>query len=146
MRPLDRAEARALLRVVSGDRLRCLYDVGLDTGARPGELFALHWPNVDWSSSELYIHSSLEEIDGRHRLKPTKTAAGRRRVKLSARSLASLAAHRERMRAEGREVEAGVVFVDTQGGYLRRSNFLRYSFAPALWRPDWQGRASGPMI
>src|SRR5262249_17827049 len=66
MRPMDRDEAKALLAAVRDDRLRCLYDLGMDTGARPGELFALHWADVLCSTSEVFIHRGLEEIDGRH--------------------------------------------------------------------------------
>jgi integrase len=144
MRPMDTGEAKALLAAVRDDRLRCLYDLGLDAGARPGELFALHWSDVLWSASEVFIHRGLEEIDGRHRLKPTKTEAGRRRVRLAVRTLASLQEHRERMRAEGRDVETAPVFVDTQGGFLRRSNFLRNSFAPALKRAGLAGKGIRP--
>jgi integrase len=99
---------------------------------------------VDWTLSEVFIHQTLKEIKGRHRLKKPKTAAGRRRVKQAVRPLASLRAHRERMRAKGWDVETGPVFVDTQGGFLRRSNFLRNSFAPALKRAGLAGKGIRP--
>ena len=37
----------------------------------------------------------------------------------------ALADHRRRMLAEGKDVKAGPVFVDTRGGFLRKSNFQR---------------------
>jgi integrase len=139
MRPLEADEARRFLGATRADRLAALYDLELDAGLRPGELFALHGPDVDRQTGEVFVHRSLEEINGRHRLKEPKTEAGRRRVMLAPRTLASLEAHRVRMRAEGRDVGPGPVFVDTAGGFLRQSNLRRNSFVPALKRADLRG-------
>jgi integrase len=47
----------------------------MDSGARPGELFALHWSDVDWSASEVFIHRGLEENEMRGVLiAPERTA------------------------------------------------------------------------
>src|SRR5207249_2687026 len=75
---------------------------------------------------------------------PVSTSRPSARVRLAVRTMASLREHRERMRAEGRDVETGVVFVDTQGGFLRRSNFLRNSFAQALKRAGLAGKGIRP--
>jgi hypothetical protein len=101
MRPLDPSEVGRLLSAASGDRLYGLYAVALDTGMGPGELFGLHWPDVDLATGYVQVRRSLEEIGGKHRLKDVKAKARRRRIKLTAFGRDALAAHRARMRAEG---------------------------------------------
>jgi integrase len=131
---LDADQARRLLAATRADRLSAAYDVWLDAGLRPGELFGLHWPEVDLGTGTILIKQSLEDIRGHTRLKATKTAKARRRIALAPRTVESLRQHRERMRAEGRDVETGPVFCDTKGGFIRQANFFRWSFKPALVR------------
>jgi integrase len=133
---LDAAQARRLLAAVRRDRLAALYDVWLDAGLRPGELFGIHWPEVDLDAGTVLIKQSLEDIKGHTRLKATKSRKGRRRIALAPRTVASLRLHRERMFAEDRDVTTGPVFCDTKGGYLRQANFYTWSFKPALARAD----------
>jgi integrase len=130
----DAAQARRFLAATRQDRLATMYDVWLDAGLRPGEIFGLHWPEVDLGAGTILIKQSLEEIKGRHRLKAPKSRKGRRRIALSPRTVESLRLHRERMRAEGRDVESGPVFCDRKGGWLRQPNVWRWSFSPALVR------------
>jgi integrase len=47
MCPLDPNQVTAFLNAASHDRLFALYRTALDSGARPGELLALEWPDVD---------------------------------------------------------------------------------------------------
>ena len=61
-------------------------------------------------------------------IKETKTAKSRRRIDLSAETLAVLQEHRKAMLTAG--FVGGPVFCDTQGGYLRSGNVRRDSFAP----------------
>jgi integrase len=132
MRPLDPDQAAAFLRAARSDRLYPYYLTALDTGARPGELFALDWTDVDLEGRYITISKSLEEIAGALRVKPTKTARSRRRIDLSAETAAALAEHRKAMLAEGHI--AGPVFCDSRGGHLRISNLRRDSFLPILKR------------
>ncbi len=131
---LDEGQARAFLKAASTDRLAALYDLALDTGMRPGEFFALHWAEVDLEEGTVFLRWSLEAIDGAHRLKEPKTTKARRKIRLARRTVEALKAHRERMRAECRDVERGLVFCDTHGGFLRKSNWQRSSFSPARRR------------
>jgi integrase len=105
------------------DRLFALYLTALDSGARPGELFALQWPDVDIEGRCLTVSKSLEEVSGHLRVKETKTAKSRRHTDLSAATAAALAEHRKAMLAEGHI--SGPAFCDTRGGYLRLSNMRR---------------------
>ncbi len=130
----DAVQARRFLEATRSDRLASMYDVWLDAGLRPGELFGLHWPEVDLDAGIILVRQSLEDIKGHLRLKPPKTKKARRRIALAPRTVESLRLHRERMLAEGRDVERGPVFCDTRGGLLRQANLWRWSYRPALAR------------
>src|SRR5262249_14848211 len=78
MRPLDADQARVFLAEAAKERLSALYRLGFDAGMRPGELFALHWPDVVWDANAVRVQWSLEEIGGKARLKRPKTTASRR--------------------------------------------------------------------
>jgi integrase len=131
---LDANQAKELLGAARAHRLATLFDLALDAGMRPGELFALHWPDVDLDAGTVYVHQSLEERKGHLRLKETKTPKSKRRIRLARRTVDALRRHREWMRLEGRDVERGPVFCDTEGGFLRQSNFLRRVMRPILQR------------
>jgi integrase len=73
MTPLDPDQVAAFLEAAQTDRLYAYYVVALDTGARPGELFALTWPDVDLEAGHLTITKSLEALRGALRVKATKT-------------------------------------------------------------------------
>jgi integrase len=130
--PLDARQAGELLRASRSHRLAAIFDFWLDTGARPGEVYALHWPDVDFAGGTVFIHQGLEDLRGKTRLKETKTSKSRRRIRMARRTVMALEEHRERMRAEGRDLEKGPVFCDTQGGTLSQSSFLRRVFRPIL--------------
>jgi integrase len=125
---LDERQAVKLLKTTQRHRLAAFFDVALDTGARPAELYGLHWPDVDWVVGSLFTRRSL---DGQT-LKETKTTKGRRVVSLARRTVAALTAHRERMRSEGRDVEGGPVFCNTDGGFLHQQNVLNRVLRPLL--------------
>ena len=130
--PLDADQARAFLAATATDRLHALYVLALDTGMRQGELFGLHWPEIDFASGVVTIKQSLEERDGRHRLKEPKTDSSRRRIEVTPATLVALNAHRQEMLKAGLYRPDGPVFMDTEGNWLRKSNVRRRSFAKAL--------------
>jgi integrase len=111
-----------------------MYVVAVDTGLRQGELFGLHWPDVDFASGSIFVQRSLEEVKGQLRVKDCKTKKSRRRVTLSTVALDALSEHRKRMLAEG-HIDAAV-FCDTDGGYLRKSNVVRRSFHKIVKRAN----------
>jgi integrase len=132
MQVLDPDQVAAFLDAARPDRLFALYLTALDSGARPGELFALTWADIDLDGGYMVINKSLEEISGSLRLKEVKTAKGRRRIDLSAATVAALAEHRRAMLAEGHI--AGSVFCNTVGGYLIQTDLRKRSFKPILRR------------
>lgn len=142
---MSAVEASSFLTAGVGSYLAAYWDLALDSGARPGEMLGLHWPEVDARRGEVAIERELEEIDGVFRLKCPKTRAGRRRVLLAPRTLASLQLHRERMAALGRDVKAGPVFVGRKTGKWIRQRVLsgRY-FDPLIEKAGLTGRGFTP--
>jgi integrase len=134
MKVYDPGQVRQFLEAALADRLHALYVLAIDTGMRMGELFAVQWPDVDFAAGTVQVQRTLEELRGQHRLKPPKTAAGRRRIDLAAFTLDALNEHRKRMLAEGHDVKTGLVFVDEKGGFLRKSNVSRRSFRSVMQR------------
>jgi integrase len=128
MKVWDREQVHCFLEPAKQDRLYAMYILALDSGMRQGELFGLQWPDVDFARGCIFVQRSLEEINGKLRLKETKSAKGRRRIDISRYTLDALNSHRQRMLAEGIDVKGGAVFVDQQGGMLRKGNVLRRSF------------------
>jgi integrase len=123
-------EIKVLLKTAKSHRLSALFVMAVGTGMRQGELFALTWPEIDLDAGVVNVQHTLEEIDGRFRLKEPKSAAGRRRVDLPTFVVKALREHRKRMLAEGHV--SGPVFCDRHGGWLRKSNLIRQIFKPML--------------
>jgi integrase len=71
----------------------------------------------------------VTEVNGRLLPGPPKTEAGRRTVTLPAVAGVALAEHLASFAAPGPE---GLVFPAPEGGYLRRSNFRRRWWVPAM--------------
>jgi integrase len=128
--PLDPDQVATFLAGARSDRLFSFYRTALDSGARPGELFALLWQDVDFERGRIFITKSLEEIAGKLRVKETKTARSRRHIDLSAETLAALAEHRKAMLAAG--FINGPVFCNSRGTYLRLTDLRVNSFKPIL--------------
>jgi integrase len=57
---LDEQQARALLRVLKGDRLEALYRVALSLGLRRGEVLGLRWQDIDFDTATLRIAQTVQ--------------------------------------------------------------------------------------
>lgn len=134
IRPLNVAECRKLLETAKGDRLEALYVVALSTGLRQGEILGLRWGDVDLAERALQVRRTLiaDGSTGQLELAEPKTAKSRRRVDLPGFAVAALAAHRAALGAV--PLPDRLVFTDTEGNPLRKSNLLRRSFKPLLAR------------
>ncbi len=123
-----------LLQAARGDRLEALYALAATTGMREGELFGLQPDDLDLKNARIFIRQQLCELGGRLWLAPPKTDKARREIRLPEIAVRALRDHRRRMLAEGHWRALGYVFCDTQGGPLRKSNFLRREYHPLLER------------
>jgi integrase len=135
MRYLTSEQARRFLDAVRQDRLFALYAVLLGTGLRLGEALGLTWPDLDLEKGTLTVRRQLCEVSGRLWLQEPKTRTALRTVDLPPFVVEALRRHEERMREEGHLLnDQLLVFVDTEGGPLRKSNVRRRSFEPLLKR------------
>ncbi len=131
--PLNADQVRIFLEEARADRLYSLYVALLDTGVRPGELFALEWPDVDFERGRVVITKSLAVNEaGKLAVKDVKTKRGRRTITLAASTVEILLEHRKQMMAAG--FAGGPVFPASNGRYLRLTNVHTYSFKPLLKR------------
>lgn len=130
-RPLEPEQIAKLVEVCQGHRLGDLIVLAVMTGLRKGELFALEWAAVNLPEGVLVVRRSVSEPGGRLIIKEPKSRASRRVVTLGADAVAALQRRLEKAQEEGMgPEEVPVVFPDSQGGYLRSSNFDR-----AVWYP-----------
>lgn len=78
--PFSPEEQQAILAALSG-QARNMVQFALWTGLRTSELVALDWGDVDWVRGEVMISRAMTQAAGGE-AEVTKTAAGRRSVKL----------------------------------------------------------------
>lgn len=98
------------------------------TGLRWGELAGLQWTHVNLAQATIVIdpqEGALHEVGGRLVLGPPKTVASARTVYLSPFLVELLTEHRS---CQGDRF----VFTGVDGGLLRRSNFRRRVWLPAV--------------
>ena len=129
-------QASRFLAATEDDRLHSLYVVAIHTGLRLGELCGLRWR--DCSQDFISVRQQVSRIYGEWHFSEPKTKAGRRNITLSAAASEALRQHRlrqteERLAAKDWE-DHDLVFPDTRGGPLERTNLMRRSFKPALKR------------
>ena len=89
---------------------------------RQGELFGLHWADIDFEAMTARVERQAVESRGCVKIKPPKTKAGRRTLTLSAPVVSALSDRRRLAMAEG-HAGSNFVFTNQRGGVVRRSNF-----------------------
>jgi hypothetical protein len=104
---------------------RRTWDRTLSAELRVAQPPLLRWQDADMKSGEVHVRHSLEELDGKLRLKEPKTKAGKRVVVLPAVACEALAEHRKRTLAEGHHGPDRPVFPDTEGGSGSRTSIAR---------------------
>jgi integrase len=145
-------EVGALLAAAeeADDRLRGLWALAAMTGMRLGELTGLRWSDVDLESGVLHVRRGLVGVVARvPTFSQPKTGRSRRRVPLSAESVAVLKAHRVRQLAErvrlgeawglGLPGNADLVFTTHFGTALDKTvgqHFFKLALARASLRPS----------
>jgi integrase len=100
-------------------RLSAFFRLAAYTGARRGELLALHWGGLDLDAAEVTLSGSTDVIDG-ERVEDTTKSGRSRVVSLDAGTVAAMREHRrrqlsERMRVGPLWVESGYVFTTEDG-------------------------------
>lgn len=132
IRYYDADQAKAFLEATRDNPYGALYALAIGTGIRQGEAFALRWEDVDLRNGTISIRHTLQDIGGHTALKEVKTEKSRRMVVLPEFALEALRNHRKAGLSGGGSTDW--VFPNTSGGPLRKSNFIRRQFKPALRR------------
>ncbi len=131
--PMTRDQASAFLKAAEGSPLRALYYLAVMTGMRQGELLGLRWCDLDFENGTLAIRGQAKEHKGRITITNYTKTRTNRKVELPQMALDEIAQHRESLVPRRREPNA-LIFTDSLGGPLRKSNVLRRSFWPILER------------
>jgi integrase len=123
-RALSGDEVDRFLAAAKGDRLEALYVLAVGTGLRQGEILGLAWEDIDTvvHVRQEQVRANPGERPAKYKRGPLKTARSRRDVPLSPSLIATLEAHKARMRDEGFvPVPGGPVFVNGKGDGLSGS-------------------------
>ncbi len=132
-------KTRSEMRFLTGDEVlevadaiaepyRALVLTAAYTGCRFGELAGMRVHRLDLLRRTLTIAEALSDVQGQVRLSPPKTAAARRQVALPRFLADELATHLGRWPTAA----DGYVFTAPEGGPLRRTNFRRRDWLPAV--------------
>lgn len=124
--PFDLEEIRLILAELP-DQARNMAQFAIWTGLRTSELLAATWGQIDWNRSTFLVDRAMV----RAQVKPPKTAAGRRLVKLLAPALEAL----ERQKAHT-YLAGDVIFHNPRSGepWVDDRAFRRGAWMPALRR------------
>jgi integrase len=139
MSALDQQQARALLRILKGDRLEALYRVALSLGLRRGEVLGLRWQDIDFDTATLRIAQTVQRTRTQGLIIGTpKTKSSLRTLSIPPVLLAVLKRHRSRQEAEGIDNPQDLVFISTTGTPLEPDNITHRfkTFAKAAELPD----------
>ena len=140
IRPLDAAQAKALLSAARGDRLEAVYVLAVTAGLRISELLALKWEDVDFERGVLHVRRTLSAADSGPTFTTPKNGKGRS-VKLTGQAIDALKRHRaaqneERLRLGSMWEDWGLLFCAERGAPWSRQSLTRCSFKPLLERAD----------
>jgi integrase len=129
-RPVLTVEQIYQLAEAIATRYHALVLLAAFASLRWGELAALTRQDIDLDACTVCVTRSLTETNrGQLLLGPPKSAAGRRTVQIPPLIIPALRDHLDRYALPGAD---GLVFVGPNGGQLRRSNFCRRVWLPAL--------------
>jgi integrase len=142
---LDQHQAIQLFEAARGDPFEALYILALTTAMREGELFGLHWSDIDWEHQRLSVCRNLAQVtEGIEEFNP-KTASSIRSIPLTKFALDALRRHKtlqtsRKLRKGKLWEDTEYIFTNTFGRPMRRQNLLVHHFRPML------ERAGLPMI
>jgi len=139
MMAMSPEDAAKFLGAAQGDRYYVFFSLGLDTGARPSELLALQWKDVDFEQGTITIQRTLDypESGGEFQFIEPKTSRSRRQIKISSTNVSNLREHRRTQSEQRLKVGPDwqtydLVFCTSEGKPLQRRNILRRHLRPVL--------------
>jgi integrase len=138
IRPLTVAEVQRLLAAASGSRFEAVVVLGVVTGMRLGEIFALRWTDVDLGDEPVvHVRGSLQRVEGRLQIVEPKTVGSVRDVALSELGQQSLRRHRQQQMKHRLQLgdsweDHDLVFPNAWGRYMATDYFVRREFRRIL--------------
>lgn len=127
VQPLTTEQARHFIEATKDDRFGPLFHVAIASGLRQGELFGLHWEDVDFAASTITVRYALQRIEGTPTLVEPQTDKSRRMVALTVSAVAALRMQKDRQAFE-RQVKGeswrawSLVFTSSIGTPIEPSN------------------------
>ncbi len=128
---MEPEEVAAFLRAAESTRFGALFTLAFSTGARPGELLALTWGDLDAGARTIHIRRNIKfKKGGGWYLDTPKSDAGRRTLKIGPEVAERLSLHSARQEAEKNRAgkaysDHGFIFCDEVGAPYSQ-NRLRY--------------------
>ncbi|WP_213306089.1 Arm DNA-binding domain-containing protein [Paraburkholderia sacchari] len=92
--PLDAEEQAAVIAHARDPQIANLFQFAFWTGLRTSELIALNWDDIDWKRGVVRVRKAMTKA-AKGAVETTKTAAGRRDVKLLAPAMDALIAQKQ---------------------------------------------------
>ena len=126
MQPLDREQARRLLKAAKGSPIECLLTLALGTGMRLGEILSLRWGEINLERRMLQVCHTVDYIQGFGIVESEpKTESSRRSIILPPFVVDALKRHyvyqlRERQKVGAAWKDQDLVFSNRYGGYFDR--------------------------
>lgn len=143
MQALAPEQAAKFLQFAKDDKLFLYFALALETGARPSELLALQWKDIDYQQGRISIQRSLEYPDyGRaFRFIEPKTQRSRRSITISKINMYLLREHRKQqaeiqLKAGSSWQAYDLVFSTPEGNPIQTRNILRRHLRPILKRAE----------
>ncbi len=139
MATLTEDQARAFVHAAKTDRLEALYVLALTSGMRQGELLALRWRDVDLKTGTILVRATLQKTADGFTYAPPKTKRSRRKITLTSIAIEALSRHharqsKERLALGSAWQDRDLVFPNTVGDPIQKSNLIYQSFRPLLER------------
>lgn len=146
LRTWNREEARRFLDAASGDVYAPLWEIALATGMRRGELLGVRWQDIDLARGTLTIQQAVTLLKDKAIIQQPKSAASRRTIRLPARCIAALQAHKDRRsfaHPSTADAARDLVFINTAGGIIHPRNLIR-NFALIMEQEEKRRLAETP--
>ena len=129
-------EQVANIAAAVGPRWEAMVYCAAYSGLRWGELAGLRRCDIDFEHDTINVSRKLGEVNGHLSFGPPKSAAGKRTVGIPSFVARSLAVHVDLYALAGDE---GLVFPSSDGQPMRRSNFRRRVWEPAVKQAGAEG-------
>lgn len=143
MQALAPEQAARFLEAAKDDRYFLYFALSLDTGARPSELLALQWKDIDFEQGRVTVRRTLEYTDYSKgfSFNDPKTPRSRRSITISQMNLNYLRDHRReqaeiRLKSGAKWQPYDLIFCTREGKPIQMRNILRRHLRPILKRTE----------